>query len=62
MDREQGAGGGWSKGVAVDLDFDRIGVALHGEGHGSALVRGIEFDFLHRADSGEVFIQFGFKE
>ena len=62
MDREQGACGGWSEGVAVDLDFDRIEVALHGEGHGGALIGGIEFDFLHRADSSEVFFEFGFEE
>lgn len=62
MDGEQGSGGGWSEGVAVDLDFNRIWVALHGEDDGGALFRGIKFDFLHTADAGEVFFKFGFEE
>jgi hypothetical protein len=33
--------------TAFDLDFNRIGVALHGEGHRGAFVRGVEFDILH---------------
>lgn len=62
MDGEQATSSGWSEGIAFDLDFDRIGIALHGQGHGGAFVRGVEFDVLHSADACEVFFQFGFEE
>ena len=62
VDGQQRTGGGWSEGVAFDLDFDRVGVALHGEDHRGAFVRSVEFDFLHGADAGKVFFQFGSKE
>ena len=62
MDRKQGADWGWSERVAVDLDFDRVWVAFHGESYGGAFVRGVEFDILHSADACEVFFQFGFEE
>ena len=38
VDGEQATSSGWGKGIVFDLDFDRMGIALHGQGHGCAFV------------------------